>query len=153
MTFPSSKIKQNFIVEAVCQGISLSILFCPHIFTCRYLLQWVIGLFLTASRFCYTINTRSSQVFLSDILLSICVMEILKLWNGKTDLVICEFPLCRYRFSTWTRIQLWKSQQLIQWSVFSKEEHIVPLALVFVTSSIDAQCNSPFPKEQQPLYL
>lgn len=45
-------------------------------------------------------------------------------------------------------MQLWESQRLIQ-SVFSKAEGTGPLALVFVTGSIDGQCNSPFHKEQE----
>lgn len=46
-------------------------------------------------------------------------------------------------------MQLWESQRLTQWSVFSKEEGIGPLALEFVTGSMDGQRNSPFPKEQE----
>lgn len=77
--------------------------------------------------------------------------------QGRTGPVSCESPtLCQYCFSSWTRIQLWESQQLTQLSVFSKEESIVPLALLFVTVSTDGQCNSPVPKQQgqqQPLHF
>lgn len=46
-------------------------------------------------------------------------------------------------------MQLRESQRLTQWSVFSKEEGIGPLALVSVAGSVDGQHESPFPKEQE----
>lgn len=51
------------------------------------------------------------------------------------------------------RRQLWESQQLTQWLVFSREEGTGLLALVIVTGSVNGQCYSPFPKgqERQPL--
>lgn len=39
--------------------------------------------------------------------------------------------------------------------LFSNEGVTGPLVLVFATGSVDGQCNSPFPmeQEQQPIYI
>lgn len=59
--------------------MSHTITFCPHTFTCKCSLQWVIALVREASSFCYTINTGPSLGLLLDTLLLPGVMEMLKL--------------------------------------------------------------------------
>ena len=44
-------------------------------------------------------------------------------------------------------MHLWESEW--PWSVFSKEEFIGPLAFALVLGTVDGQCNSPFPREQE----
>lgn len=50
--------------------------------------------------------------------------------------------------SSWARMRLWETQRLIPWSAFPKEKGRGPLALVFITGSIEGQCDSPLSKEQ-----
>ena len=51
---------------------------------CDELLVW-----LEVSGFCDTINIASSLGILPVILLLLCVMEILQLWNSRTDPFTC----------------------------------------------------------------
>lgn len=43
---------------------------------------------------------------------------------------VSHSPFCRHNSSSWFSLQLWKSQILIQLSVFTMEEGIGPIVLV-----------------------
>lgn len=68
--------------------------------------------------------------------------------HSRTCPVSCGVSALQVHSSSWARMRLWETQLLIPWSAFPKEEGIGPLALVFVSGSIDGQWDSPLSKEQ-----
>jgi hypothetical protein len=71
---------------------------CPFVHTsfratihCNESLVWV-----KASGFCYTVNTRSSPSLFLNIVLLPCVMELLQLWICRTFLISSSTPLHRW---------------------------------------------------------
>ena len=75
----NKQTKKSHHGSCVCHSVSHTITFCPHTFTCKCSLQWVIALVREASSFCYTINTGPSLGLLLDTLQLPGVMEMLKL--------------------------------------------------------------------------
>lgn len=49
--------------------------------------------------------------------------------HNRTCPVSQHSPFCGHNSSFWYSLQLWESQTLMQWSVFTKEEGIGPIAL------------------------
>lgn len=80
---PSHQTKQKKTKQSLHggQGVSHSIPFCPAVLTCKCSLQWVIGL---GQRPLLLYQYWVLAGLLLDVLLLLCVLEILQLWFWRT---------------------------------------------------------------------